>query len=75
MQIFKAVLLDQAARWPIAHTAIMEYVKVGMKWKMTHHTIFIAFLCDNFPQNLKFCPDKSNFKGFFTLKKSPLEKK
>ena len=29
-------------------------VKVGMKLKMTPQTIFIAFLCDNFLQNLEF---------------------
>ena len=29
-------------------------VKVGMNLKMTPQTIFIAFLCDNFLQNLEF---------------------
>ena len=29
-------------------------VKVGMELKMTPQTIFIAFLCDNFLQNLEF---------------------
>ena len=27
-----------------------------IKLKMTHLIIFIAFLSDNFPQNLEFCP-------------------
>ena len=30
--------------------------KTVMKLKMTHLIIFIAFLSDNFPQNLEFCP-------------------
>ena len=27
-------------------------------FKMSHQTNFISFLCDNFPQNLVFCPKK-----------------
>ena len=55
-----------------------------MKWKITHYSIFIAFLCYNFPQNLEFCLDKVKFMffsqktrnlwDFMLLKKSPLEK-